>query len=173
MLHPHPEVPQIKFSEPLAGAVLISPWVQFNPDEGSVKRNQNSDYVTPAAAKRWSSLFLGISLTHPGLLFPFTDLRRTGNKPLDNYNQPLNAEVDWFSGLDSKVKDIFIWGGGGEVLIDSIDAFTKKLQQAHPRVEYVVQPGASHEDFIINKLLGYKDKEEGTKVIESWVAQRL
>lgn len=66
-----------------------------------------------------------------------------------------------------------MWGGGGEVLIDSIQAIAKKLKEAHPKTEEVVQAGAAHEDFIIDRLLGYKDKGEGTKLIESWVAARL
>jgi hypothetical protein len=37
----------------------------------------------------------------------------------------------------------------------------------------VVEPGASHEEFIIEKILGYKDKNEGTKLVESWMKARL
>ena len=59
------------------------------------------------------------------------------------------------------------------MLIDSIEAIAKKLKQAHPRTELIVQPGAAHEDFIIETLLGYTEKGEGTKVIESWIATRL
>ncbi|KAK5170203.1 uncharacterized protein LTR77_004789 [Saxophila tyrrhenica] len=155
LLHPHPAVTsKINLTSPLAGAVLISPWTKFATDDDSVRRNQSSDMVTPAAANRWSSLFLGSS-------------------KIDNYNQTILVNPEWFKGLDSKVKDILVWGGGGEVLIDSIEASTKKLQQAHPRVEYVVQPGAAHEDFIIDKLLGYKEKGEGTVVVESWMKTRL
>lgn len=62
LLHPNPEVkPRIELNEPLAGAVLISPWVKFATDDDSVKRNATSDMVTPQAANRWSSLFLGKS----------------------------------------------------------------------------------------------------------------
>lgn len=100
-------------------------------------------------------------------------INMAGSSKIDNYNQTIIADVDWFKGLDGKVKDILVWGGGGEVLIDSIEASTKKLQQAHPRVEYVVQPGAAHEDFIMDKLLGYKEKGEGTVVVESWMKARL
>lgn len=82
------------------------------------------------------------------------------------------APVSWFDGLEKVAKDIFVWGGGGEVLIGSIDAIAEKLKKAHPRVEYVVQPGASHEDFIIDTLLGYKNVQ-GTQVIRSWILQRL
>ena len=62
LMHPHPDVsPKIKLSEPLAGAILISPWVKFGTDDESVKRNATSDYVTPKAANRWSKAFLGLS----------------------------------------------------------------------------------------------------------------
>ena len=66
---------------------------------------------------------------------------------------------------------MLIWGGGGEVLIDSIREISKKLKAAHPRVDYVEQPGAAHEDFIISRLLGYTS-DEGGEVVASWIAQR-
>lgn len=60
LLHPHSAVKSsFKLSEPLAGAILISPWAYFGTDDDSVKRNGNSDMVTAAAANRWSSAFLG------------------------------------------------------------------------------------------------------------------
>ncbi|KAK4539772.1 hypothetical protein LTR36_010360 [Oleoguttula mirabilis] len=154
VLHPHTDIAEVKLSEPLAGALLISPWSNIGTLDKVQHRNQGSDYVTPKAADRWASLFLG-------------------DKPVDNYNTPLHADSNWFSGLDSAVRDIFVWGGGGEVLIDSIDGLTKKLKEAHPRVQYFVQAGASHEDFIIDRTMGFKQKSESTKVIESWLAQIL
>ncbi|KAK0254405.1 hypothetical protein LTR91_002756 [Friedmanniomyces endolithicus] len=153
LLHPHPDVPAIKLLEPLAAAVLISPWTRFVSDDESVTRNASSDMVTVPAAKRWSSNYLGPA-------------------ELDFYNQPADADEQWFSGLDRKVKDMFVYAGGGEILIDSIELFVQKLRQAHPRVEYVVQPGVAHDDIILDKVLGYKKKAEGTKLIESWIAQR-
>jgi len=154
LIRPHPQVSPIKLAEPLAGAILISPWTKFGTDDDSVKRNATSDMVTPTAANRWSSLFLGSS-------------------PQDNYNQPIFADVSWWKGLDLKVKDILVWGGGGEVLIDSIEASTKVLKEAHSRTELVVQPNAAHEDFIMDKLLGYKNKAQGTEVVENWIKARL
>ena len=81
--------------------------------------------------------------------------------------------MDWFKGLDKQVKDILIWGGSAEVLIDSIELISKKLKVAHPKSELVVQQGASHVDFILEGILGYKEKAEGTKVIESWISSRV
>ncbi|KAK3619502.1 hypothetical protein LTR56_024003 [Elasticomyces elasticus] len=155
LLHPHPDVPEIKLREPLAGAVLISPWARFiSETDESVTRYASSDMVTVSAAKRWSANYLG-------------------DAKLDFYNQPADADDQWFTGLDKKVKDVLVYAGGGEILLDSINAFTKILKQAHPRVELVIQPGVAHDDIILDKVLGYQKKAEGTKVIESWIAQRV
>lgn len=61
------------------------------------------------------------------------------------------------------------------MLIDSIEYVTKeKLQKAHPRVELVVEPGSAHEDFIFDRMLGYKGGVgEGSQIVESWMAQRM
>lgn len=83
------------------------------------------------------------------------------------------ADPKWWDGLDRIVKDILIWAGSAEILIDSIEVISKTLKEAHPKTELVVQPGASHEDFIIDRLLGYKTKAEGTKLMESWISARL
>jgi acetyl esterase/lipase len=176
ILHPHPDVKhKINLSEPLAGALLVSPWTKFTTDDDSVKRNEYSDFVTAGAADRWSSLFMGtltnphnIHHNRPDVLTPFS-----GSAQRDNYNQAYFADESWFKSLDGVVKDVLVWGGGGEVLIDSIDATTKKLQKAHPRVEYVVQPNAAHEEFMMERMLGYKGKAEGTEVVERWMKARL
>lgn len=60
LLHPNPAGSELRLNAPLAGAVLISPWWKFKSDDDSVERNATSDMVTPQAANRWSSLFLGI-----------------------------------------------------------------------------------------------------------------
>ncbi|KAI5371087.1 putative alpha/beta hydrolase-3 [Septoria linicola] len=71
------------------------------------------------------------------------------------------------------VKDVLIWGGDKEVIIDSIEAMSRTLQQVHPGTELVVELDAAREDFIMDALLGYQGKATGTKVIEGWLASRL
>ncbi|KXT10690.1 hypothetical protein AC579_5060 [Pseudocercospora musae] len=154
LLHPHPDVPKVELSEPLATTVLISPWIKFSATDDSWKRNATADMIPPIAAARWSSLF-------------------KGSKPSDEYNEPIRADAKWFSGLDKIVKDILVWGGDSEVLIDSIQDFTKILKAAHPKVELVVEQGATHDDFLMDKLLGYSEKAEGTQLVEDWIAERL
>lgn len=60
LLHPHPEVSsKCQMSEPLAGAVLISPWVNFAVDDPSITNNVQTDMLTAAPIERWAKLFLG------------------------------------------------------------------------------------------------------------------
>lgn len=76
--------------------------------------------ISKEVGARWSGAFLGTA-------------------DLDNYNQPILADDDWFADLENVVGDILVWGGGGEVLIDSIRDFTNKLKKAMPKTELVVE----------------------------------
>jgi hypothetical protein len=93
--------------------------------------------------------------------------------PYDNYTQPLLAPADWFSGLDQIVKGIIIWGGGQEILIDSIDAIARKLEASCSPTEYIRSQESAHVGWLSHKISGYKGKEESTLAIESWMAARL
>lgn len=85
----------------------------------------------------------------------------------------MTADSQWFSGLDRVSKDVLIWGGGAEVLIDSIRKCSKMLQSAHPATQLIVQEGAGHDEFMIEVNIGGFEKAEGTRVIESWIAERI
>lgn len=68
LLHPHPAATKINLKEPLAGAILISPWVKFNTNTDSFKRYEKSDMLAEAAVQRWASQYLGeLVLSHLGL----------------------------------------------------------------------------------------------------------
>jgi hypothetical protein len=97
----------------------------------------------------------------------------SGSAPFDNYNQPLLAPEDWFSGLDKLVKGVLIWGGEQEVLIDSIDAIAQRLKVSCSNTDYVRSQGGAHVGWLSHKLLMISGKEESTKAIESWMAARL
>ena len=121
LLHPHPAVPsKISLDEPLLGAVLMSPWINFRTEDEAITANAKTDMVAPRAGTRWSNAFLG-------------------DAPRDNYNQPCLADASWFSGLESVVKDVLVWGGGGEILIAGINEMVDSLNKAHSRIDYVVE----------------------------------
>jgi len=154
--HPHPTVqPSFTLAQPLRGALLLSPWINFAVDADSFTRNKNTDVLgIKKSINNTSSSFLG-------------------DTPLDNYNQPSLAEPSWYEGLDSVVDDVLIWGGSGEVLIDGINEVAASMKRGHPRVDYVVQHGAAHEEFIMDTLFFFRQKAEGTQVIEDWLAARM
>jgi len=119
ILHPHPKVPtRITLSEPLAGAILISPWLNFRTADETITSNATSDIVAVPVGIRWSNAFLGDS-------------------PKDNYNQPCLADPSWFADLESAVKDILIWGGSGEILIAGIREIVETLKGVHKGIIYV------------------------------------
>lgn len=120
ILHPHPDIPtKIELKEPFLAAVLISPWVDFDHTP-SWDRNAETDLLCKPVGALWSSAFIG-------------------NAPRDGYNQPVKAPAGWFSKLDTVVSDLFIWGGSGEVLIDSINEMAKQLKSILPKTQYVVE----------------------------------
>lgn len=100
-------------------------------------------------------------------------MKSLGSAPYDNYTQPLLAPADWFSGLGEIVKDIIIWGGEQEVLIDSIDAISRRLKDSHPRTEYVRSQDGAHVGWLANKLIGVTGKDESTQAIERFMAAGL
>lgn len=63
LLHSHPKLPndlRFKMSTPLAGALLISPWVQFKAKEdASFQRNFYSDMLAAEVGDRWKDAYLG------------------------------------------------------------------------------------------------------------------
>lgn len=121
ILHPHPEVPiKIDLKEPLRAAVLISPWVNFDVHQPSFDRNVQTDMLCKPVGQRWADAF-------------------RGNAKLDNYNQPILADSGWFSKMEAIASGILVWGGGGEVLIDSIEQIANQLKGDYPKTEYIVQ----------------------------------
>ena len=63
ILHPHPKFEdelRIKLPNPLAGAILTSPWIKFPTDDDSTTRNAGSDFVCREAADRWGAAFHGM-----------------------------------------------------------------------------------------------------------------
>lgn len=66
---------------------------------------------------------------------------------------PILADSGWFSELEAIVSDILVWGGGGEVLIDSIDQIVNQLKGVYPKTEYIVQVSFSQTHWPRNRLL--------------------
>ena len=160
IIHPHPSVvvPRVvELKTPLAGALIISPWVEFeinNVNRGSIKERYYSDVSSPTSLQTWGQHIRG------------------GNY-MDNYMEPINADVKWWEGLDQAVSQILMWGGGGEILIDGIKVVMDKMQSAYPAgVQNIIGYNMCHEEMVVDVMLNY-DKGESAFQVENWIKARL
>jgi acetyl esterase/lipase len=110
MAKPHPHVDKIALSSRLRGALLISPWVSFETESPAFTDNAESDYLTPQALNRASAAFIGPAGAN------------------DEYSEPIRAPAEWWKEVAATACDeVMVWGGGGEILIDSIRIFANTI----------------------------------------------
>jgi acetyl esterase/lipase len=107
ILHPHPKIKPLTLASPLKGAVLLSPWLNFEMSSPWVLENQLRDPAPPDVMRGWVKEYLG-------------------EAPLDNYNQPGIAPADWWNGLP--VKQVLITGGAREMLAEDIAILGEKIK---------------------------------------------
>jgi alpha/beta hydrolase fold len=105
--HPHKEIEPLEISEPLAGALVIAPWVSFSEDFPPVKENAHKDILWLPSLTQWSSAYLA---------------GRMG----DNYSEALVAPVEWWK--DVKAKDVLFVVGGDEIFLSSVECFVNKFR---------------------------------------------
>jgi acetyl esterase/lipase len=156
--HPHPSgtVPKVELQGKLAGAVLISPWIDFNLDTSSFTTNKYKDCIDRAAVDKWSASFLGSS-------------------PLDNYNQAGIAPASWWE--DLPVEKVLVLAGGDEVLVDGIVKFEETFKRGFgaEKVELLVAKGEFHDEAYIGMQINgkkHQDKEQA-KLIKRWIGAKL
>ena len=138
LLHPLASIPAPPtLSEPLAGALLVSPWVSYSVDAPSYARNEGKDLVPTRSYK-----FMG-------------DLVKLGVTPeLKHHMEPLSAPADWWSGLDGVYSRILITTGEHEGLFDQIIDASGAIGKHVKDTTTVVEPGGIHEDMIVKFAVG-------------------
>ncbi|KAF2239222.1 alpha/beta-hydrolase [Viridothelium virens] len=152
LLHPHPDVEPLALSEPLAAALLISPWVSFSLDWRSVDANVLKDVIAVPLLVRMAAQFMG-------------------GAPPDAYNQAVLAPKGWFEGSEGVVRRVWVYGGRWELLMDSIEKVAGLLAEGHGDVRVVVQEDGVHEDMITDRQLGYTHKAKGTVWVEDFIKE--
>lgn len=158
ILHPHPSStvsPVVDLQSPLKGALLISPWVEFDGSKRESWRTKlQSDVSSPPALKLWGPMFLNEAKS-------------------DNYSEAVHAGEEWWEELDKAVSNVLVWGGGGEVLIDGIKVVMQDLEKAYPTgVESIIGHNMCHEQMVVDTTLGYA-KGESAELVENWVKAKL
>lgn len=119
-------------TQPLAGALLVSPWSIYNVDSPSYARNQKKDV-----------------LDIPAYSF-ISDLVKKGVTPeLQHYSEPISAPPGWLKGLDNVYPRFLITAGEEECPLDQTIE-TKAILSRYVRdTELVIEPGLAHGEVII------------------------
>lgn len=133
ILHPCPDVPPLKLESPLAGLLLISPWVSFESTSPSFEKNKDYDIFTKHHMHTLAKDYV------------FDNER-------NNWSEPIRAEVSWWKGLPTrKVLNVF---GESEVFRDDINEFGQTLKQAGLDVKSVECPKQIHVECVADAHFG-------------------
>ncbi|KAK2764394.1 hypothetical protein FQN54_009088 [Arachnomyces sp. PD_36] len=150
--HPHKDIKPLPLPEPLAGAILIAPWVSFDTTWPTLRSNGNKDIISVKSTSRWGVSYLG------------------GQKA-DNYSEPFLAPPEWWKGVQAK--DILILAGSDEIFFSSIEEFVKKFKASVPQTTYFVGEYECHVGMILERLLGDRTETQQGKEMRSWLSARL
>jgi acetyl esterase/lipase len=149
----------LPLSEPLASAILISPWVTMATDSDSFTKNQDVDIVTAKIAKYWGDLAMGLGTTQ-------------NEAACGRYHaEALLAPEDWWKGLEGAVKFVGITAGRHETLVDHILELDKKIRaQGGTRFELFVGEKEVHDGPCLDFSTG-RPASEVTLTMARWLGE--
>ncbi|KIW80225.1 hypothetical protein Z517_06840 [Fonsecaea pedrosoi CBS 271.37] len=145
LTHPQPELPKTSATEPVAGTLLISPWVTFSTTAASMQTNRYKDCIDAGPLEKWSQAFIGDAVQ-------------------DNYNMPLKASPAWWS--NTKSKKICVIAGQDELFVDDIEAFVGKLKVHRPDVDYFVADAEPHDSPVLYSMMNLEEAAATRKLRE-------
>ncbi|KAF7327279.1 Abhydrolase-3 domain-containing protein [Mycena kentingensis (nom. inval.)] len=156
MLHPIANIPRIQPPTPISGVCCISPWASLTTESKSFAESAGVDFM-PAAI-----------LTQYG-----EELLPAFGTVYAAFAEPAKAPADWFSGVESVVKNILMTAGSKEGMRDDILQVADVLKKHHGLVTLEVQDGGVHGD----PLLDFMTKESKlgplTPIIIDWLTLRF
>jgi acetyl esterase/lipase len=138
ILHPLPSIPALPaLAQPLAGALLISPWCASSVEAPSYTRNDSKDLLPTRFYKS-----VGV-LVKEGL-----------TPELEPYFESLLAPDTWWNGLDGVCARILITAGENEGLLDDALKMGTVISRHVQDTTTVAEPGAVHEEVIVKFAAG-------------------
>jgi len=138
ILHPLPSIPALPaLAQPLAGALLISPWCASSVEAPSYTRNDTKDLFPTRFYKS-----VGV-LVKEGL-----------TPELEPYFESLLAPATWWNGLDGVCARILITAGENECLLDDALKMGTVISRHVQDTTTVAEPGAVHEEVIVKFAAG-------------------
>jgi acetyl esterase/lipase len=150
ILHPMDELEALELQKPLAGVMLLSPWISFREDTKSFTENSGTDICGPDLLRQMATLFLP--------------------EKSSSWSEPLLAEPSWWKGFPAR-SVLNIWGEL-EMLRDSVSEMGEKLTQAGVNVENVECPLHVHVDCVLDAQSGLEPGLMATKIWE-WLPKTM
>lgn len=144
ILHPLKGLKPLSLEEPLAGLLLISPWLSFESDSKSYVRNKGRDIHGAQSMHEWAGDFA---------------LRSERN----NWSEHIRADYLWWKSFPAQ-KTLNIWGEC-ELFQDDIAKFGEVLVRAGAEVTNIECPKQVHIDCILD---AQTDLEIGPMSTEIW-----
>ncbi|OJJ68113.1 hypothetical protein ASPBRDRAFT_210028 [Aspergillus brasiliensis CBS 101740] len=152
LLHPSPDVPELRIGAPLKAIALLSPWLSFRHDSPSMMINEYKDIDAREVTERWSREYLN-------------------GKPSNYYTEALEAPEEWWQ--DALVEQTLVLAGSDEVLLDSIKAWVQKFSKSNPDTTLVIGRNECHIAPLIWPLFNdYHETEQGS-ALKCWLCERL
>jgi len=151
ILHPHPDIQPLQLQEPLAGLLLISPWISFESNTSSFATNATKDMHSPAVMH-----LMAADLASP--------------HERNNYTEPARTDASWWRNLPAKrTLNVF---GGYEMFRDDDAKLGVTLKEAGANVESVECPLQVHIDCILDAQSNLEVGPMSTKIWE-WFSEVL
>jgi hypothetical protein len=170
--HPHPEIPKLELTGPLAGVAVIAPWTSLDERHSDKDVYSGGDVITPYVGRPWSRHYLG-------------------GAPRDYYTDASDAPSSWFETYP--VKKILVLAGGNEILKPTIEDFVVNLkvslslvpglptrsialtpaQRGFPSVEFFVGHREAHVAPIYNLYLGDSRETLQGEKLKAWLGENL
>lgn len=144
ILHPLKGLKPLTLEQPLAGLMLISPWVSFESGSKSYVRNKSKDIHGAHSMHEWAGDYV---------------LKSERN----NWSEPIRANSLWWRSLPAK-KTLNIWGEY-ELFQDDIAKFGETLVKAGVEVTNLECPKQVHVDCMLD---AQTDLEIGPMSTEIW-----
>lgn len=148
--HPHPDksvVKELKLNKPLAGTLVIAPWVYMDDDKfESMKKFGDRDVINAAVSKYWGGAY-------------------QGNSKIDQYLWAETADPTWWKGAKDVTGKFLVCAGDDECLRDPIVSWVQKYKQGtgSDAVTLVVAKGEIHD----HPLADLRSEAEVAKTTET------
>lgn len=170
MTHPATGVPRLIVQEPLKAIALISPWVSFDHNWPSVRRNKHKDIEATDATALWSRIYLDVN-------------------PTNYYIEAVRAPEEWWK--DAKVQHTLVLAGEDEILLDPITAWVSNFQvcgslrlstpkrrltnskKSNTDTTFVIGEKECHIAPIIWPMFGDKHETHQVRALKDWLKARL